>query len=208
MQHRQCSAPACLRSRRKFGRFCPIHARRLNHHGSPVGRPIHVGKLTPIALRVLQLFAAHPDHPGLLLACGELDALLKDSARRAEDGEHLTADSRHFAQLAAHGVTAPYILAMLTAVLLYDEETPGAVPDTNALRFAIARAVGSLASHIPGIRRKPLGARALGEIGGLLLERYAGIAAAVLSHYRALERAKETRAQTLRHPFGSNDTVA
>lgn len=202
-----CGVPSCPRLRRRFGRNCTVHARRLASYGSPLGRPMPMSKLKPYALCFLQLFRANPDHPGLLLASTELQSLLNDSLRRVTDGETVTADVRHLARLASHDVTAEFVLAMTAAVSILDQENPGMFPDANAVRFAVARAVCSLASRLSGTNRQPLGSRALSDIGSILVDRYSPFVAAVLAHYAALQRAKEKRTEILRWPFGERDTV-
>ena len=200
-RQQKCGVASCPSHRAHWGRYCLRHRRRLAMYGSPYGRCLPRGELTSIARRVLKLFREHPQHPGLLLASKEIQALLDDSRKRVEDQELVTPDVRHMARLAAHDVGADHVLAMLAATAIFDQENPGSIPDRKALRYAAGRAVSSLVSRGTGKYRLTLGSRALSDIGSTLVDRYSPFVASVVSHHRDADRKVEKRRETLRHPF-------
>ena len=203
MHHRPCNVPGCPRPRRRFGRLCVRHARRLTLHGSPTARLVPSKSLTPYALQALKLFRDYPAHPGLTVATEELSSLLADSLRRVQEGEVVTGDVIQFARLAAATVEPRHILALQAAVGLFDRDQPTHIVDQSAYVFAVARAVCSLSPRGSGKARVPLGAKALAGIGSLLVERYARLAAAVVSHFDSLHVSQRARADALGSPFGA-----
>jgi hypothetical protein len=96
------------------------------------------------------LFASHPDHKGVHLAVGTLDAWMS----RAADKEDAFKGAEEIARLHRYGVQSVDLLVELCAVFAYLQRNPSAVRSMRARDVALARAVFALA---PRPRRQTRG---------------------------------------------------
>ncbi|WP_428661385.1 hypothetical protein [Reyranella sp.] len=189
-----CAATACSRSRAKRGRYCKSHSKKLNKYGHPLGRPIPRNWLFHFAAQAMPVIVAHStDHPGIKLALGELQSLL--------GAPHVLLGSRagdHIARIAATAIEPRYVLAMVASVALFDRDQPRFLRDAKAYRFAIARAVLSLAPCPRSIAPR---SRALDAIGSLMVTRYSALLAVILAAIDTTDRQARERAAAMSAPL-------
>ena len=190
-------APDCRRPRIKRGRFCRHHARRLNQYGSALGRPIPRPNLLHFAAQAGRLLKDNQDHEGVLWATKELETLLTDARTRVLAGSPVDSTTREYSRLSAHGVTPLHILTMIVAVALFDEDEPRWLRDTQAYRFAVARAVLGLTSR----RGEDIGSRTLKTVGTYLVERYAPLASSVVIALKKREAEDRARHAAMSAPM-------
>jgi hypothetical protein len=188
----------CGHARRRRSRYCYHHARRLNAYANPLGRPLPIPWILSYAVAARRVLDGNPEHAGLKAACAELDRLFSESRRAASvlstDPLHI-----HFCRLAARGVTPVDVIAIYAAVALYDREHPRELRDADAFRFAVARAVCGLVPRQGIVLRS----RALERIGRHVTERYAGLAAGIVSAVEKAETNEQQRSAAMSEPFNT-----
>lgn len=191
-----CMTPGCGHARRRRSRYCSHHARRLNSYANPLGRPLPIPWLVSYATAARRVLDGNPEHAGLRAASAELDRLFSESRRAASvkstDPLHI-----HFGRLSAHGVTPVDVIAMYAAVALYDREHPRDLRDATMFRFAVARAVCGLVPRQGIVLRS----RALDRIGRYVTERYAGLAAGIVTAVEQAETNEQQRSAVMSAPF-------
>lgn len=192
-----CVATGCRRGRTKRGRFCKPHAKRLNAYGHPLGRPLPRNWLVHFGATALRAIDANQDHPGIRLALNELQALLSNP-RAHLSGSHSGNAADHLTRLAVDNTEPRHVLAMVAGVVLFDSDQPGFIKGSKAYRFAVARAVCSLA---PRHRSMPLGSRALEAIGSWMVDHYASLLAVIVKAVEAAEREAKERAAVMSAPL-------
>lgn len=138
---RGCRLRGCMEPRKGLSAWCRLHLEQSNRLGHPSARPLRASTWATERKEVGAVFAAHPDHPGLMQV---LD-YLKTWMATASGNESAYKGAREMARLARHGVTGPQVLTEVAAFHLWEGANPMAFPDDRARDFARARAVFGLA---------------------------------------------------------------
>lgn len=193
-------APHCGRPRLRRGRYCRHHARRLNQYGSVTGRPIPKASLLHFATKAARVLQANSDHDGVRLATRELSTLLDEAHASVRAGEPVDRQTKEYSRLASYAVTPLHILAMVTAVGLFDSDDPRWLRDGKAYRFAVARAVINLAPR----KGEDVGSRALAAIGDYLVDNYSPLAASIVLAIKQGEENERRRRDAMATPMTPN----
>ncbi len=131
--HLPCRIAGCKKPR-AGATLCDSHRKRRWKYGDPEGRKIFPKFYLHERREVAKLFAAYPDHPGLIDACKWLRAWLDASLA----GDKSQPGYVHMARLHRWEITPLAILAEVCAVWLYAHRHPHALPDDQRLTFALA----------------------------------------------------------------------
>jgi len=142
---------------------------------------------------------ANGNHPGLLQATEELRQLLANAREAIAEGRAVSPATRHLARLGAEGVEPIHILAMVCAVILFDQDQPRFLRGQTAYRFAVARAVAGLVPR----GKMPLRSQTLAMLGDMLIDRYAVLAGGVAKAISDREAREQDRSQLMSQPFSS-----
>lgn len=193
-------APHCGRPRLRRGRFCRHHARRLNQYGSVSGKPIPKASLLHFATKAGRVLQANSDHDGVRLATRELTNLLDDASTSVRAGGPVDRQSKEYARLASYAVAPLHILAMVTAVALFDADEPQWLRDAKSYRFAVARAVINLAPR----KGEDVGSRTIAAMGDYLVDRYAPLAASIVLAIKQGEENEKRRHDAMATPMTPN----
>lgn len=192
-----CHVAGCGQLRTRRGRYCRHHARRLNNHGSPNGRPLPKSLLAEHVDKARRILLANTEHEGVSLAMRELQDKLSNANDRAREGWALTRADQHWARLAGHNVSPLEILSAAASVVLYDRDDPRFFARDNSFVFAIARAVLALAPR----GDVPMGSQTLQTIGSHMIERYSALVLSVATAVRQTEAAELERKEAMQAPM-------
>ena len=138
--HLPCRIPGC-KSPRMGATLCDRHRKFRRKYGDPQGHKLLAKNYTSERRQVAALFAAYPEHPGVLDACRWLRAWLDASIA----GDKSQPGYVHVARLHRWEVQPLAILSEVCAVWLYAQRNPHALPDDQRLTFALAVAMLLLA---------------------------------------------------------------
>jgi len=151
-QQRPCGARGCQQQRHNMSRYCHRHKRITARYGHPLSRPVSAVETQWCREKVHGLFAANPNHPGLIAAV----QFVQQWMASAVAGDQSAVAHVALQQLEARGVTPQAILEAAASLYVWSRWNERALPDQVAYDFAVSRAVLSLA---PAERRQ-------GALGG------------------------------------------
>jgi hypothetical protein len=152
-----CDIDTCTRRVAGLSRHCAFHNLRSLRYGAPEQGPVPKSATAPYARTVARVLKANAEHPRIVMATGELFALLTAAvpiARanpKARVGRPVAHDvkcrqARELHRLYRAGITGFDMLREIAAVYFYAQAHPRELaPSSVAYQFAIARSVLKLA---------------------------------------------------------------
>lgn len=215
-QQMVCRAPGCAALRVGLHPHCKAHVTPGRRHGHPHAKALDPRLWQSERLQVRELFAGHPDHPGLVAVLQYATRWLAE-AKASAGHPKVPTGTEEVARLASWGVSALEVVTEACSFKVWEARNPRSCPDGRAWTFALARAVLLLAprprkAYRPGkqaVKRdgpsatyatKPL-TSSVEAIGNQLREVWAPFYVTVRAALDQREQQKVSVLEAMRAPF-------
>lgn len=136
----KCKAPGCSNPRYNVSGHCRAHFKNAYLYGDPLGRSIPRKEYMREYEEARDLINSNLSHPATETALGFIQKWLEAPA----EGRACVA-GYEMNRLVLGGVTAAQVLIEATALYLYSQRSPKALPDDHRLSYQMANAVFRLA---------------------------------------------------------------
>lgn len=145
-RHKVCEVSGCIGNVVGFSLYCPSHYHKALKYGSPTGRVVRYHERAPFTQAANRFVKANAEHPALLYAFEQIDAMLKAQASFKLPLKLVNSDWRsrlneELSRLYRGGRTGRDVFVAVASVYLMHHSDERRFPTGRELKFAVSRAV-------------------------------------------------------------------